>query len=212
MNRQNGSKFVDEGYGSLERITLKKSSPSITLVEGSVDRKTGEGIKSSNLNGTVDKHEGFINSIHDLRSVTGSYYGERISGLDINKENQTNKSNKNFGAAFEISQTLQNTPNTKLFKNNKLQINSLPKVSYNYDSNGIKYAPSESLFAKHTESDQLQYTMENISKRQNTVVNGHSMMPRSMSRSYPEFGTRSPRARTISERMEEKDMVRINYL
>lgn len=196
----------------MERVAPRKSSPSITRAEGNVNEETDNPIKSSNLNGTVDKHEEFIHRIHDLRSITGSYYDDRNSSLDIKNGNYSSQPNKNFGGTFETSQILQSTPTTKLFKNKELQINSLSKVSYNHNSNVIKYAPSENSFAQYTKSDQLKYTMENILKRQNSVVNGHSMMPRSMSRSFPEFGTRFPRGRTISERAEEKDMVRINYL
>ena len=115
----------------MERVAPRKSSPSITCAEENVNEETDNPIKSSNLNGTVDKHEEFIHRIHDLRSITGSFYDDMNSSLDIKNGNQTSQPNKNFGGTFETSQILQSTPTTKIFKNMELQINSLSKVSYN---------------------------------------------------------------------------------
>ena len=98
----------------------------------------------------------------------------------------------------------------KVFENNKLQISPPSKVSHNDESNRIKYSPSKNSVADYKESEQLEHTMENIMKGEDTEIDGLSSMPQRMSRSFPEFGPRTPRARTVSERAEEKDMVRYN--
>ena len=193
----------------MERVSPKpkKPLPSINIDERSLNKPVDDLIKSTNLIDSEDQNSQDIqtNVRHDVRSITGSYYNDGHSGLDIHPENQTNKTNKNFPSTSETSQMLQSTP--KVFKNNKLQISPLSKVSNNYESNGIKYSPSKNSIADYMESEQLESTMENI-EGENTEIDELSIMPRRMSRSFPDFGNRTPRARTVSERAEEKDMVR----
>ena len=169
-------------------------------------------MNSRNLISMIDSNiqDTSLNLSHDMRSITGSHYNNRHTTLGVQLEGKKNKTNKNFDSSSKTSQTRQSTSNMKVFKNNKLQISPLSKLSNNYESNGIKYPPSKNNIRNCPASDKLEYAMENIMKRQDSKGDRNSMIPRQMSRSYPEFGSRSPRGRTISERAEENDMVGTN--
>ena len=212
IRRKINGKCDDEGYGSLERRKKPEIalSPTRNNEENSLKNVLDNPISSRNLIRMIDSNiqETFQNLNHDMRSITGSHYNNRQhTTIGVQLERKKNKTNKNFDSSSKTSQTLQSTSNMKVFKNNKLQISPLSKLSNNYESNGIKYPPSKNNIRICPDSDKLEYAMENIMKRQDSKGDRNSMIPRQMSRSYPEFGSHSPRGRTISERAEENDMV-----
>ena len=195
--------FEDDGYSSMEKSTSSLSPTSSSDCAETTDGNDFVYPDFCNLN-DKNKNEPKLTNVRkndnqqckDLQTV-----GKPLVDLHTNNTVHAKITNVNCNS-ITSSESLHSVSNRNIYKHNKM-LKSTPKVKIWLEDLSSQQSP----VAKNITPTQVECVMENLMKQQNSNKHMYSPLSRGMSLSTPEFGSYLPRARTISERLEENDMV-----